>query len=82
MTLKTPNMTDEFRQTLGSPFEEFLITCEFNQIDCTDKSNWVWFFDGYFGNCWRFNSGQFQNGTQTESVVATKGGKWNGLSLA
>jgi hypothetical protein len=80
MSLNNPNITDGFRKSMGSSFDEFLIKCSYNQKACYGDE-WVWYFDAYYGNCWRFNSGKTQNGTPIESLVSTKGGKWNGLSL-
>ncbi len=80
MILGGGNLTDTDRQSLGSPFDEFVISCIFNSFFC-DNSNWVWYFDYYYGNCWRFNSGVDNNGSQIDKLVSTKGGRWNGLVL-
>jgi hypothetical protein len=81
MSLASPSYSDEFRQSMGQSFDEFVVSCVFNQKNCRNRSSWVWFFDGYYGNCWRLNTGSDQNGTQTESYVSTKAGKWTGLDL-
>jgi hypothetical protein len=80
MTLSTPDVTDDMRKSMGSPFNEFVLTCEFNQNQC-NESSWTWYFDGYFGSCWSFNGGSDQNGTPIDTLESTKAGKWNGLSV-
>ena len=80
MTLSAVNFTDAYRQSLGSPFDEFVISCKFKTYRC-EPSNWVWYFDFFYGNCWRFNTGVDNNGSQIDKLVSTKGGRWNGLAL-
>lgn len=41
-----------------------------------------WFFDGYYGNCWQFNSGTNYYGNSTSTTFySTTSGKINGLIL-
>jgi hypothetical protein len=51
MTLNAENVTDEFRKSMGSSFDEFLVTCSFNQVACNNSLSWVWYFDYFYGNC-------------------------------
>jgi hypothetical protein len=78
--LSSPSLNDSFRQSTGSTFNQLIIKCWFNTADC-DRSNWVWYFDAFYGNCFRFNSGVDSNGNQVADLVSTKNGKINGLSI-
>jgi hypothetical protein len=79
MTLNTPDVTDDMRKSMGSPFNEFVLTCEFNQKEC-NESSWPWYFDGFYGSCWRFNGALDLNNTPVKIVESTKRGKWNELN--
>jgi hypothetical protein len=78
--LSSEYFNDTFRASMGLSFDEFVIECSFNQAKCSPL-HWVWFFDGLFGNCFRFNSGVNKNGGSIPLLKSTKAGYWNGLSL-
>jgi hypothetical protein len=78
--LSSPSLNDSFRKSTGSTYSQLIIQCTFNRASC-NSSNWVWFFDAYYGNCFRFNSGVDSNGNQMDDLVSTKNGKLNGLAV-
>jgi hypothetical protein len=80
MTLNHPNYTDEFRKDLGQKFEETIITCSYNQLDC--MNDWAWYFDSFYGSCYRFNTGKNELGQLVEDKRSNKGGKINGLQVS
>lgn len=51
-----PNLTDEFRKSLGYELKDMLITCLYNLSPCS-ADDFVWFHDIVFGNCYVFNGG-------------------------
>jgi hypothetical protein len=71
-TLSLPSVPNSFKQSLGQSIDEFFISCTFNQQPC-NMSLWVWYWDSYWGNCFRFNSGLDNTGTTTPTLLSTKG---------
>lgn len=54
-------LVDEFfvndeKKKLGHDLKDILLDCEFNRIKC-DSSEFTWYFDDNYGNCYTFNSG-------------------------
>lgn len=66
---------DEFKKQLGLNFERSLFSCSYNLEKCT-ISDFDWYFDALYGNCFKFNSGR--NGRDR---VSTRAGKLNGLLI-
>ena len=48
-------------KTLGYSLEYMLLTCQYNNNDCSSK-DFVWRYDFNYGNCYTFNSGFDLNG--------------------
>lgn len=76
--LKTPNVTDEQRRSLGFDLDQVMISCVFSFRDCTAK-DFVRTYDYLFGNCYRFNTKMNNNSSRLRYV--TKQGKNNGIKL-
>ena len=51
-----PNLTDEFRKTLGYSMKDMMISCTYNFNPCT-ADDFVWYYDILYGNCFKFNGG-------------------------
>lgn len=51
--------SDEFRKKLGYSLDEILFSCTYNLFPCS-ASDFIWYFDVFYGNCFMFNSGIFQ----------------------
>ena len=48
------NLNDDEKKRLGHKLEDILISCSFNEEDCT-PDDFTWKFDTFFGNCFVFN---------------------------
>lgn len=72
---KNPNRTDEERKKMGIPMEKMLLKCLFNLKPC-NPDDFEWFYDIYFGNCYKFNT--VKNGILR---ATSKPGKTHGLRL-
>ena len=69
----------ELRKSFGFNFSEVFIYCRFGNDRC-DPTNFEWFWDSDYGNCYRINSGRSNFGDEPIKVVYDTGiGK--GLSL-
>jgi hypothetical protein len=80
-SLSSPSFNDTYRASMGLSFDEFVIQCNFNKYMCKESIFWLWYFDGVYGNCFRFNGGVDASGAVMPLLKSTKAGKWNGLSL-
>lgn len=56
----TGNMNDSVRKTFGYDFKDMLLSCTFNLKNCTEN-DFDWYYDLYYGNCFKFNSGKNLN---------------------
>ncbi|RNA14255.1 Amiloride-sensitive sodium channel subunit, partial [Brachionus plicatilis] len=56
------------------------ISCLYNLQSC-DKNDWEWYYDFYYGNCYRFNTGLNSNGQKTKIKSSNYPGKFNGLMI-
>ena len=62
----------EERKKFGHDLNDILIECSFNGYTCS-SSDFTWSLDLRYGNCWTFNSGFNQNGSQVnlkESIIS------------
>jgi hypothetical protein len=70
--LAVPTVTNAYKQSLGTPIDELIVSCFFNAIPC-NMSYWVWYYDVYWGSCFRFNSGKDASGNNVPILSSTKG---------
>jgi hypothetical protein len=70
--LRDPQISDNFRKSLGLTIKEMLISCTFNSIECS-ANDFIWFYDTYYGNCFIFNA--------TGRAGISQSGKFNGLNM-
>lgn len=75
-----PNLTDEFRKTLGFDLNETLLSCTYNMAFCS-AADFEWYYDLIYGNCYKFNTGKFRNGSKAEVRKSSKAGSINGLTV-
>jgi hypothetical protein len=69
--LKQDNLTSSDQQKkLSYTFDQMVIECQFKKAKC-NESNFEWFFDRLYGNCWSFKS--------TETIISS--GSVNGLTM-
>ena len=74
------NFTDQEKQRLGHNLSEILSSCQFGEKNCS-ASNFSWYFDLNFGNCYQFNSGYDHLGNQVKLSETINPGPFNGLML-
>ena len=72
------NLTQTEKQKLAQPLEQLIITCTFNMISC-NYSEFTWYFDPRYGNCYRFNSKL--KGVESVPKKSSVSGQLNGLML-
>lgn len=68
------------KQMLGLTLEDMMMSCLYNLQPCW-VNDFEWYFDIFYGNCWKFNSGKNSSGHQVPDKMSTKSGKINGLQL-
>ncbi len=69
---RDPQLTDDFRKSLGLSIKDMLVSCTFNSIECSDD-NFIWLYDTYYGNCYTFNA--------TGNDQISQSGKFTGLNM-
>ena len=79
MSVKIGVFSDSEKKKLGHHIEDILLECVFNNVECS-KDDFIWHFDKFYGNCFKFNSGFDKNG-RTALKTANQPGKIYGLSL-
>jgi hypothetical protein len=77
---KDPQVTDSMRQSLALPLDQMILYCDFAGQPCT-ANDFEWYFDGYLGNCYRFNSGFNSSGNPQQLKNVSKSGKIDALNL-
>jgi hypothetical protein len=87
----TPSLL-AFKQTVLSPLYNTSVKTQMGQanfiIDCSmgfktcPASSRVWFFDFYFGNCFRVNTGYDEAGKEVEMYSQREPGQLYGLSMS
>ncbi|RNA43267.1 amiloride-sensitive sodium channel subunit beta [Brachionus plicatilis] len=70
------NFTNGIRKSFGFNLESYMISCFFESVDC-DIDNFIWYYERFFGNCYKFNIGKFKNGTQKQTSV----GQYSGIRM-
>jgi hypothetical protein len=68
------------RDRLQHSFEDILIDCSFNNIDCTHR-DFTKYFDRNLGTCFEFNSGRDENSNIVELKRTMRAGSLYGLKL-
>ena len=58
-----------------------MLSCRFNDAECNIDQDFVWYYDFFYGNCFRYNSGRDQSGKSVKLQESTTSGPLNGLQL-
>ena len=58
-----------------------MISCLFSLTECDLSKDFEYYYDTYYGNCYRYNSGRNMNGEATDRKQITTNGMLNGLQL-
>jgi hypothetical protein len=62
---------DSFRKSLSLPLNQFILSCNYDDENCSKPNDFVWLYDKNFGNCYKF-------GIAKEAYYPSK---YNGLRL-
>ena len=73
--IRNGQMNDSITKELSLSIDDMIISCSFAGSSCDLENDFVWFFNYYYGNCYRFNSKIDQL-----KKLATPG-RYNGLSF-
>ncbi|CAF0821207.1 unnamed protein product [Brachionus calyciflorus] len=74
------NLTRAGLEKLGFTLDTMLISCYYDHDQC-NSSNFTWFHDSEFGNCYTFNALFDENNNFKEPLVTSKTGPVHGLNL-
>ena len=77
---KSQKIDEQTKKLFGYSFDKFFISCFYGSLEC-NKDDFVSIYDTYHGNCFRFNSGKYENGTSAKLKTTSKVGKYDGLAL-
>jgi hypothetical protein len=77
---RNPEISDEERKKFGKPFEDMLISCTFGAEIC-NTSDFEWFYDTVYGNCFKFNGAKDSKGLSTPDRFVSKTGFFQGLQV-
>jgi hypothetical protein len=78
---KAYRLSNNEKKKLGHSLEDILIRCKFNNFAC-NSSDFTWYFDENYGNCYTFNSGyDFNRKEKVELKKSTLVGLDFGLQL-
>ena len=62
------NITKEQRRAYGFQIEDMLYECSFNGFRCS-STDFIYFYHHYYGNCYTFNIGYFDNFITIEAAI-------------
>ncbi|CAF1056474.1 unnamed protein product [Brachionus calyciflorus] len=74
------NLTDEDRKSLGFTMDTMLVSCFYNHEEC-NTTEFSWFYDSDYGNCYTFNDLFDGNHELQNTVNTSKAGPDNGLKM-
>jgi hypothetical protein len=75
-----PNLTNTTRKELGFELKDMLLSCSFNYLPCF-VSDFTYYYDSTYGNCYTFNKGVDDNGNKNEIKKVSSAGLLYGLVL-
>ena len=55
-TSMTKNYSDSFRKSLGKSLNEFVLSCRYDDENCSFDDDFTWTYDKNYGNCWKFGN--------------------------
>ena len=81
-TITDPQLisTDDLKRSYAYALDSVLISCMFDMHECTAE-DFEWYWDKFYGNCYRFNGGKNANGDKIPYRMIGKSGDLCGLSL-
>lgn len=73
--INAKNLPIEVEKSFGLKMDQMFLSCLYRGVKCL-PSDFEWYYDLLYGNCYRFNTG-----LNKTLKIATTVGKWNGLRL-
>ena len=80
LILSSSAYNDDFRRSFSYNLSDMLLSCTYGNYFC-NSNDFEWYFDMYHGNCYRFNSGKYANGSNAPIWLSTKAGSINGFTM-
>jgi hypothetical protein len=77
---KMNSLNETEKRKLSRPLEDLIQNCYFNAQPCS-ASDFAWYFDPFYGNCWMFNSGRNAEGKRVPLSFNSFPGEFYGLNL-
>jgi amiloride-sensitive sodium channel subunit beta len=75
------NLNDTIQKKFGKKLDYILIICIFNFDECNLTQDFEYYYDFWYGNCFRYNSGRNMNGENTPRKQISVNGISNGFEL-
>jgi hypothetical protein len=77
---KMNSLNETEKRKLSHPLEDLIQNCYFNAQPCS-ASDFAWYFDPFYGNCWMFNSGRNAEGKKIPLNFVSFSGEFYGLNI-
>lgn len=74
------NFTSSDKRKLGFELSDMMLTCRYNYDSC-DLNDFTYFYNVMYGNCFTFNAGKSDNGSQIPNKKLSVAGAQYGLTL-
>jgi hypothetical protein len=77
---KMNSLNETEKRKFSRPLEDLIQNCYFNAQPCS-ASDFAWYFDPFYGNCWMFNSGRNKSGHEVNLGYNNFPGEFYGFSV-
>jgi hypothetical protein len=74
------NYSDFDRKEAGKTLDQIIIKCYLGPNECNLTSDFEYYFDINYGNCFRYNSGKDMNNNVAPSKYISQNGLFNALT--
>ena len=81
LAIQIYDLSNEYKKLMGLKLNDLISFCLFNNIPCNYENDFVWFYDFFYGNCFKYNSGEKLSENQLKIKQTDRIGKQNGLQL-
>ena len=75
------NLSNEEKKIFGLELKELIQVCIFNNYICDIENDFVWEYNYFYGNCYKFNTGKNQMGNPVPKKYINLNAKYGGLFL-
>jgi hypothetical protein len=77
--LSDPDFDNSTLRSFGFNVEDFFVDVYLGNKTLYYEEHFTWYYDPFYGNCYRFNSGKMENGSQIEILEQNVAGYSEGL---